>query len=409
MKKKTIKKMPKNLQPLVDKIEKFPKKVLLSAPHMSGHEIKYIQKAIKENWVTPQGPNVNDFENELCKFALKTKKPITELYAVGMSSGTAAIHIALRLLNIKPGDEVFISSATFIASAYPVMYEKAVPVFIDSEPTTWNMCPESLKKAFEKKSKDGKLPKAVICVDLYGMSSRYNEIREICKKYNVPIIQDAAEALGSDYFGEACGIQGEFGIYSFNGNKIITTSSGGVLLTRSKALADKALFYVTQARDKSPYYLHSDVGYNYRLSNISAGIGLGQIKVLPKRVKQRRKVYDYYKKNLESVGLEFLPEPNGFFSNRWLSTATFSKKLLQKKNITALDFILKLAEYNIEARPIWKPMHTQPIFAKNEYFSVHKKSVAEDIFERGLCFPSCTDMSLPTQKKVCEIIKALLA
>ena len=389
--------------------KKFSTKVFLSAPHMSGHEMKYIKKAFQENWITPQGPNVTDFENEICQFVLASKKPQTDLFAVAMSSGTAAIHIALRLLGIKASDEVFCSSATFIASAYPILYEKAVPVFIDSEPTTWNMCPASLQKAFEKKSRENKLPKAVITVDLFGMSSRYDEITEICNRYKVPIIQDAAEALGSKYNGQACGLQGEYGVFSFNGNKIITTSSGGALLTRSKVMADKALYYVTQARDKALYYLHSDVGYNYRLSNISAGIGLGQMHVLKSRVNRRREVFEFYRKNLSGHGLEFLPEPKGFFSNRWLSTALLSQDVTANTGLTAMGLIEKLHEYNIEARPIWKPMHTQPIFAKNEFFSVHPEKVSEIIFDRGLCLPSCTDMTQTTQAKVCEIVKTIIS
>lgn len=390
-------------------IKKLRPKVFLSAPHMSGHEMKYIKKAFKENWITPQGPNVNDFENELCKFVLGSRKSPSELFAVAMSSGTAAIHIALRLLAIKADDEVFCASATFIASAYPILYEKAVPVFIDSEPTTWTMCPASLEKAFEKKAKEKKIPKAVITVDLFGMSSRYKEIKALCQRYNVPIIQDAAEALGSKYENQACGLQGDFGIFSFNGNKIITTSSGGALLTRSKKMADKALYYVTQARDKAPYYLHSDVGYNYRLSNISAGIGLGQMHVLKARVKRRREIFEYYRKNLSNHGLEFLPEPKGFFSNRWLSTALLSKNVTTNRGLTAMSLIEKLNAYNIEARPIWKPMHTQPIFAKNEFFSVHREKVSEIIFDRGLCLPSCTDMTTATQAKVCDIIKKIIS
>ncbi|MBY0414795.1 MAG: aminotransferase class I/II-fold pyridoxal phosphate-dependent enzyme, partial [Bdellovibrionales bacterium] len=268
----------------------------MSPPHMSGEEKKYIDRAFNDNFIVPLGPNVNDFEQTMVKY-LKAEN----LYAVAMSSGTAAIHIALILMKVQPGEEIFCSSGTFIATCNPILYEKAVPVFIDAEEKTWNICPKSLLKAIEAKKATGKIPRILIVADLFGMSADYNAIMEICNKYNIEVIEDAAEALGSSYHGKRCGIFGRFGVLSFNGNKIITTSGGGMLLAQTKEEADKALFLITQARDKAPYYLHSEIGYNYRMSNICAGIGLGQMSALDERIKVRRSHFEFYKKALANL------------------------------------------------------------------------------------------------------------
>lgn len=378
-------------------LKRFEQRVLLSAPHMSGNEIKYIQTAFAENWITPLGPNVTKFETDILSY-LEEKN----LYAVAMSSGTAAIHIALRLLNVQPGEEIFCSSATFIASANPIMYEKAIPIFIDSELDTWNICPQSLLKAIESKKKNGKIPRILICADLFGMSAKYTEIEAICNQYNIQIIEDSAESLGSKYKNKKCGTFGKFGILSFNGNKIITTSGGGMLITHSKEEADKALFLITQARDKAPYYLHSEIGYNYRLSNICAGIGIGQLEVLEDRIVARRRNYYHYKDALKNSPLSFFKDNSDFYSNHWLSTALISPQ--SKK--TPTELIAHLETYNVEARRIWKPLHTQPIFKQNEFYSIEAAPIAEKIFNEGLCLPSCSDMPAETTDTIIKIIQS---
>lgn len=377
-------------------MQKFDKKVLLSAPHMSGEEIQYIQQAFDTNWVTPLGPHVNTFEKNIATYLKKEN-----VYAVAMSSGTAAIHIALRLLNVQEKEEIFCSSATFAASANPIMYEKATPVFIDSESDTWNLCPDSLLKAIEAKKKTGKIPRILICTDLFGMSANYQKIQEICNTYKIKIIEDSAEALGSSFNDSMCGTFGEFGILSFNGNKIITTSGGGALITHSEELAQKAVFLITQARDKAPYYLHSHVGFNYRLSNICAGIGIAQLKVLNDRVLARRKNFSIYSEYLKDTPLSLLAEPKGYFSNRWLTTALIDKKIGK----TPSQLIQHLDTFNVETRHIWKPLHTQPIFKGTELYSISTKPVSEEIFDYGLCLPSCSDMSEDTTITVSKIIK----
>lgn len=373
----------------------FKKRVYLSAPHMSGEELKYIQSAFNENWITPLGPNVTRFENEMVQYLQEEN-----IYAVAMSSGTAAIHIALRLLNVKPGEEIFCSSATFIATANPIMYERAVPVFIDSELKTWNLCPQSLLKAIEAKKKTGKIPRILICADLFGMSADYEEIIKICNQYNIVLIEDSAESLGSKYKNRKCGNFGRFGILSFNGNKIITTSGGGMLITHSKEEADKALFLITQARDKAPYYLHSEIGFNYRLSNICAGIGIGQLQVLEDRVKARRNIFKYYRESLKNSPLIFNNDYPDYYSNHWLSTALIKSS----SNKTPASLIQHLDGFNVEARHIWKPLHTQPIFKGYEFFAIEGKPIAEKIFEEGICLPSCSSMSNETIEDVAKLI-----
>jgi pyridoxal phosphate-dependent aminotransferase EpsN len=368
------------------------KKILLSSPHMSGEEINYINEAFEINWVAPLGPHLDLFEKKLSEFC-------TMHEAVGMSSGTAAIHIALRLLNIEQGDEILCSSATFIASANPILYEKAKPVFIDSELDTWNISPEALERAILSGIKKNKKPKAAVIVHLYGYPAKMDEISTICKKYDVAIIEDAAEALGSFYKNKACGSFSEFGILSFNGNKIITTGGGGALLLKNTELANKARFLITQARDKSLHYQHSQIGYNYRLSNILAGIGIGQMNVLKNRVESRKNIFKTYQNELSQY-LEFVPDMPGFNSNRWLSAG-----LVKKKNY--LDLINHLTDNNIETRPLWKPLHQQPLFADCEMFPhiEGKKPVCDDLFARGICLPSSSHLSSEDQNFVIAKIK----
>lgn len=385
----------KSLRDQISMLKRFEERVLLSAPHMSGNEMKYIQEAFNSNWVTPIGPNVTEFEKNMVTYLGEQN-----LYAVAMASGTAAIHIALRLLNVKEGEEIFCSSATFIASANPIVYEKAIPVFIDSEINTWNVCPDSLLKAIEAKKKQGKIPRILICADLFGISANYEKILEICNNYNITVIEDSAESLGSTYKNKKCGTFGHFGILSFNGNKIITTSGGGMLITHSKEEADKALFLITQARDKAPYYLHTETGYNYRLSNICAGIGIGQLQVLNDRVAARRRNFHLYRENLKNTPLRLFEDDSDYYSNYWLSTALIDKK----SNKTPSDLLAHLETYNVEARHIWKPLHTQPIFKKNEFFHVEAMPVAEKIFNEGLCLPSGSDLAPETVIKICKII-----
>lgn len=387
----------KSLRDQISMLKKFEERILLSAPHMSGNEMKYIQEAFNSNWVTPIGPNVTEFEKNMATYLEEQN-----LYAVAMASGTAAIHIALRLLNVKEGEEIFCSSATFIASANPIVYEKAIPIFIDSEIKTWNVCPDSLLKAIEVKKKQGKIPRILICADLFGMSANYDRILEICNNYNITIIEDSAESLGSTYKNKKCGTFGHFGILSFNGNKIITTSGGGMLITHSKEEADKALFLITQARDKAPYYLHSETGYNYRLSNICAGIGIGQLQVLNDRVAARRRNFHLYRENLKNTPLSFFEDNSDFYSNYWLSTALID----QSSNKTPADLIAYLETFNIEARHVWKPLHTQPVFKQNDFFHIEKQPIAEKIFSEGICLPSGSDMTPDTITTICKIIES---
>lgn len=364
---------------------------------MSGEEKKYIDRAFNDNFIVPLGPNVNDFEHTMVKYLKEDN-----LYAVAMSSGTAAIHIALRLMNVEQGEEIFCSSGTFIATCNPILYEKAIPVFIDAEEKTWNICPKSLLKAIEAKKSTGKIPRILIVADLFGMSADYKAIMEICDKYKIEVIEDAAEALGSTYHGKKCGIFGRFGILSFNGNKIITTSGGGMLLTHTKEEADKALFLITQARNHAPYYLHSEIGYNYRMSNICAGIGLGQMSALDERIKVRRSHFEFYRKTLAGLPVSFVAEDSDNFSNRWLSTMLIDPK----SKVTPTHLLRVLEQANVEARHIWKPMHTQPIFKSHEFFSIHSYPISEKIFDEGVCLPSGSSMDHATIEKVCEIIKS---
>ena len=358
-------------------------KIWLSSPHMGGKEEVYVKEAFDTNWIAPLGPHVDGFERDLCKFT-DTKN------AAALSSGTAAIHLALILLGVKADDEVICQSFTFSASANPIAYQGAVPVFIDSETDTWNMCPKQLRLAIEDRILNGKKPKAIIPVHLYGMPAKMEEIMSIAHEYDIPVIEDAAEALGSSINGKPCGSFGQLGILSFNGNKIITTSGGGALISDNEDYIKTARFLATQARDAAPHYQHSHIGYNYRMSNICAGIGRGQMEVLPERVAQRRKNYSFYVKALENIaGISFLPEPEGFFSNRWL-TCILVDPALTNNAVSREDIRLALEKENIESRPLWKPMHLQPIFSGSPFYG---EGTSERLFEMGLCLPSGSNLT----------------
>lgn len=372
-------------------------KIYLSAPHMSGYEQKYISEAFETNWIAPLGPNVDGFEKEIAEYAGVKG-------AAALSSGTAAIHLALKLLGVGIGDIVFCSSLTFSASANPIVYQGAQPVFIDSEQETWNMSPDALRDAFDGAKKAGKMPKAVIVVNLYGQSADMDKLMEICSFFNVPIIEDAAESLGATYKGKASGTFGRFGIFSFNGNKIITTSGGGMLVSDDLEALAKARFWATQARDPARHYQHSEIGYNYRMSNIVAGIGRGQLRVLNDRVKAKREVFERYHKELSAIdGIEFMPESSNGISNRWLTVITIDA---EKTRVTPDLIMDALAEENIESRPVWKPMHLQPVFKDHLYYSHRTNlSVSEQLFNQGVCLPSGTNLTQEDQARVINVIK----
>ena len=351
-------------------------RIYLSPPHMGTLERQYVEEAFNTNWIAPTGPHVTAFEKELEAYLGEG------VHVAVLSSGTAAIHLALLMLGIRHGDEVICSTFTFSGSCNPIVYVGASPVFVDSEPTTWNLDPTLLRHAISDRiSKIGRKPKAIIVVDLYGNPAKLDEILSISKEFDIPVIEDAAEGLGSTYQGRKLGTFGEFGILSFNGNKIITTSGGGALVSKNRELIEKATFLATQARDKAPHYQHSEIGYNYRLSNVCAGIGRGQLKVLDERVKSRRSNFDFYTKNLSNrSNFEFLPEPDGVFSNRWLTTV-----LLKTPGLTPEKVRLALEENNIESRPLWKPMHLQPVFKASPFYG---NGLSEKLFTDGLCLPS---------------------
>lgn len=354
-------------------------RIYLSLAHMGGREQEFIKEAFDTNWVVPLGPNVNAFEQELAAYVGQDR------HVVALSAGTAAIHLGLVQLGVKAGDEVICQSFTFAASANPVTYLGATPVFVDSEKDTWNMAPEFLEKAIlDRKEKTGKFPKAIIPVHLYGMPAKLDEIRTIAQKYGIPLLEDAAEALGSEYKGRKCGTFGEFGALSFNGNKIITTSGGGALICRTEEEAKQTMFYATQARENRPYYHHEHVGYNYRMSNICAGIGRGQMLVLQKHVERRRAIHQLYTELLEGIaGIEVKQAPHqDFNSNYWLTCITVDPILA---GVTADEIRIYLEQENIESRLLWKPMHLQPVFSENPFYG---DGTAETIFNQGLCLPS---------------------
>lgn len=367
------------------------KKIWLASPHMSdeGYEMQYVQEAFDTNWVAPLGPNVNEFEKELAaKVGLK--------HAAAMTSGTGAIHLALKAAGVGEGDIVFCPTLTFSATANPIIYQNATPVFIDSDYETWNMDPNALEAAFEKYG--GKV-KAVLVVHLYGLSADMDKIMEICNKYGVTVIEDAAESLGGYYKGKHTGSFGKFGVFSFNGNKIITTSGGGMLVSNDEEKIKKVRFWSTQSRDTARHYQHSELGYNYRMSNISAGIGRGQLKVLDQRVAKKKYIFEFYKRELGDLeGIDFMPVNEWDEPNYWLSCITLNGHL------RPIDIIESLEKENIESRPIWKPMHMQPFFAEYDYIG---SDVSESLFENGVCLPSDTKMTDEDLNRTCGIIKGL--
>ena len=373
------------------------KRIYLSSPHMSGRELKYIKEAFETNWIAPLGPNVDEFEKEIAQYVGASE-------AVAVSSGTAAIHLALSLLGVQSGDKVFCSSLTFIASANPIIYQGAEPVFIDSEPETWNISPEALERAFNDAVKVGILPKAVIVVNLYGQSAKMDEITAICNQYDVPIIEDAAESLGAMYKGKASGTFGKFGIYSFNGNKIITTSSGGMLISDDREALNQARFLATQARDNAPHYQHSQIGFNYRLSNILAGVGRAQLEVLEDRITARRTIFERYFEELSNLpGFTFMPEHHDTYSNRWLTALTINEK---EAGVSVSEILATLSEENIEARPVWKPLHLQPVFSDMKYYPhSEQESISDKLFQNGLCLPSGSNMTEDDLEKVINHIR----
>ncbi|MBL7866512.1 MAG: DegT/DnrJ/EryC1/StrS family aminotransferase [Flavobacterium lindanitolerans] len=370
-------------------------KIWLSSPHMGGTEQNYVNEAFESNWVAPLGPNVTGFENDLEKYIGQ------DSYVGALSSGTAALHLGLIILGVKAGDEVICQSMTFSASANPIMYQGAIPVFVDSEKETWNICPIALEEAIIDRIAKGNKPKAIIAVHLYGMPYKADEIHAIANKYQIPILEDSAEALGSHYKNQKCGTFGEIGALSFNGNKIITTSGGGAIVAKDREIKDKAVFLSTQARDNAPHYQHSEVGYNYRMSNICAGIGRGQMEVLDKHIALRRKMNEFYKdyfKNRE--GITVLTEPNeDYFSNHWLSAIVVNPEKTQGK--TREDLRLALEKGNIESRPLWKPMHLQPIYEKYPYYG---KNIAEDLFNNGLCLPSGSNLTDDDRSRIVNVL-----
>ncbi|TGE25693.1 pyridoxal phosphate-dependent aminotransferase [Hymenobacter aquaticus] len=372
-------------------------RIFLSPPHLGRHELNYVHKAIEDNWVAPAGPNLTGFEQDICHYT-------GAAHCVALASGTAAIHLGLVLLGVGPGDEVLCPSFTFVATANPILYLGATPVFVDSEPTTWNMCPDRLREAIEDRIRQGKKPKALILVHLYGMPAQLDQLLAIAELYAIPVLEDAAEALGSRYDGRRLGTFGAVGVFSFNGNKIITTSGGGALVTDNQEWAEKTRFLATQAKDPAPYYQHSAVGYNYRLSNILAGIGRGQMELIDSRVKSRRETYAWYQKNLRDVpALQFGPtEPALGSSNRWLTTVTLDPHYT---TVTPEQVRQHLETHNIESRPLWKPLHQQPLFAQAPMYG---GSVCADLFTRGLCLPSGSAMTETDLHRVAGALREIL-
>ena len=374
-------------------------KIWLSSPHMGGTERKYVTEAFDTNWVAPLGPNVNGFEESIATYLKQ------DVHVATLSSGTAGLHLGLILLGVTNGDEVLCQSMTFSASANPIVYQGATPIFIDSEPDTWNMCPTYLEKAINDRIKKGKKPKAIIAVHLYGMPYDVDAITAISKKYDIPVLEDSAEAFGSSYKGQKCGTFGDISILSFNGNKIITTSGGGALVTKNVSVRDKAIFLATQARDNAPHYEHSHIGYNYRMSNICAGIGRGQMQVLDAHVNLRREMHNFYVQLFEdtlgiTVFAENTPER---YSNHWLSCIVVDPVLA---GFTSTDLRLELEKSNIESRPLWKPMHLQPIFKTAPYYG---SDISEHLFKNGLCLPSGSNLTLDDKNRIKKAVENFCA
>lgn len=372
-------------------------RLYLSPPHLGRHELNYLHKAIEDNWVAPVGPNIDGFERDLSQFTGRQ-------HAVALSSGTAALHLGLLLLGVGPGDEVIVPSFTFVATANPVRYVGAEPVFVDSEPTTWNLCPARLREALTDRQRRGRRVRAIIVVHLYGMPARLTEVLAVAAEFGVPVLEDAAEALGSRYQGQPLGSFGALSVLSFNGNKIITTSGGGALLTDDTAWAQRARFLATQARDAAPYYQHSEQGYNYRLSNLLAGIGRGQMELIEDRVKRRRDIYAQYCELLKPLeAVEVGPaEPAGLRTNRWLTTILLRPDFTDR---TPEDLRQHLERHNIEARPLWKPLHLQPLFAESPAYG---GQVCADLFSRGLCLPSGSSMTDADVRRVVQALRGIL-
>ena len=376
-------------------------RLFLSPPHLGRHEMNYVHKAIEDNWVAPVGPNLTGFEADICQAT-------GVAHCVALSSGTAAIHLGLILLGVGPGDEVLCPSFTFVATANPILYLGATPVFVDSEPDTWNLCPERLREAIVDRLAKGKKPKALLLVHLYGMPAKLTEIMAIAAEYGLPVLEDAAEALGSSFNKQPLGSFGAVGVFSFNGNKILTTSGGGALVTNDAALAQKTRFLATQAKDDAPHYQHSEVGYNYRLSNVLAGIGRGQMGLLDERVKRRREIFTWYHEHLArlpGLTVALAPEPAGSRSNRWLTTillnASDSQDAGSQPLITPETVRLQLETHNVESRPLWKPLHLQPLFQSAPMYG---GAVCADLFARGLCLPSGTAMTDVELRRVADAL-----
>ena len=375
------------------------KKIWLSPPHLCGKEEEYIRDALDKNWITSMGENISGFEQDIQSYLGKKNE------AVALNSGTAALHLALILLGVKKEDIVICQDLTFIASVNPVVYLGARPVLVDSEPDTWNLSPAFLEEAIRYCIRNGKKPKAIVWVNLYGMPAKIKEIKAIARKYEIALLEDAAESLGSAYYGQKCGTFGDISVISFNGNKVITTSGGGMLLSENRKYIDKARFLATQARDNAPHYQHSEIGYNYRMSNICAGIGRGQMKVLSQWIERRRKNNEYYRKHLSDIeGISFQTEPSSdYYSNYWLTSILIDPK--KNHGVTREDIRIALDEANIESRPLWKPMHLQPVFKDCDYYG---NKVSEELFEKGLCLPSGSALSEEELSRVVSVIKRLI-
>jgi len=371
------------------------KPILLSTPHMGDRELAFVKEAFDTNWIAPVGPHVDAFEQEFCQV-------VGASHAAAVTSGTAALHLALRLIGVESGDEVFCSTLTFIASASPITYLGAKPVFVDSDRTTWNINPDLLRESLDKRAKVGKLPKAVVIVHLYGQSADIDPILAACNAYEIPLIEDAAESLGATYKNRSPGTFGKIGIYSFNGNKIITTSGGGMLVSEDETLIQKARFLATQARDRAPHYQHSEIGYNYRLSNVLAGIGRGQLQVLEDRVQARRRNFEVYQQALGNLpGIEFMPEANFGRATRWLTCLTIDPDAF---GADREQVRLALSQQQIEARPVWKPLHLQPVFAECECIG---GAIAEDLFKHGICLPSGSNLTREDLERVIGAVTAI--
>lgn len=369
----------------------------MSSPHMGGTEENFVKEAFTTNWIAPLGPNVNGFENDLELFLGHGS------HVAALSSGTAGLHLGLVLLGVKAGDEVICQSMTFSATANPISYIGAVPVFVDSEADTWNMSPALLEEAIIDRISKGKRPKAIVPVHLYGMPAKMPEINEVARKYGIPVLEDAAEALGSSIHGQRCGTLADISVLSFNGNKIITTSGGGALVSANESIVKDARFLATQARDEAPHYQHSRIGYNYRMSNLCAGVGRGQMQVLADRIAKRREIYSKYYSLLSGrKGISFCNEPAGYFSNRWLSTILIDPTVA---GVTREDLRLALEKENIESRPLWKPMHMQPVFEGSPFYG---DGTSERLFANGLCLPSGSNMTDDELARVFEVINSVI-